>query len=391
VITTIVSILLSRELGAEGRGVVSWMMAFAGFGAVCVVLGLGAALKKYVVKMPERTSGFISSSIIVVLLSLLVFMPILYFGGQMMPIVKAHQSLFICALVMIPYLAFSNLFNEALIGLGHGLHYNKLYIIEKGINIILNISLLALAFVQPVPVMAAYMFAVLCRFAVSIKFMRPHIKQRPTCAEFWGNFGVMRKLVFSSYFGNLAMYFAGSWLTIALGLMSNTKELGYFVIAKTLTDAGLMFPTALAAFVLPQLAKENEQAARERTIKYILIFAFALVCLIALPMFLFPHFIINLLFGSAFISAASCLPVLAAGMVFAGVILVVNPIIASHHKEHRVMINSGILAFSIVLLTFVFKGSLNAITASYIYTAAYMLGLVVSLILVFMQKPKRQQ
>ena len=385
VITTIISIFLSRALGLEGRGVVSWMIAFSNFGSICVVLGLGAALKKYMIKMPENSSGLIASGLIAIIASLIFFLPIFYYYGSITQMAREHHTIFLYALLMIPLLAFSNLFNEILVGLGRGLHYNILYIIEKITNSSLNIALLIWGMVFPVAVMAVYMCAVILRLSAGVKFLRPHILHLPKLAELRSNYRIMRPLIVSSYFSNLTMFFANSWLTIALGLMSSSKELGYFAVAKTLTDAGLMFPSALATFILPQMEKEKE-CKRTRTVTHILIFAFALIFLIALPMFLFPQFIIHLLFGTAFMHAADCLPVLAIGMISAGIILVTNPIIASHHREHRLIINSSLLAICIAALTMLYRGSLDAILASYIYAFSYMLGMIISLFILYLNK-----
>lgn len=377
--TTIVSILLSRALGLEGRGIVSWMMAFSSFGSACVVLGLGQASKKYIAKMPTRASSFIVFDLVAMVLSLMIFMPILYHYGLKAQIAQNNYPVFLIALLMVPYLAFSGLFNEILIGLGRGLHFNILFVIEKSVNILFNIFLLIFGFATPIAVIAIYMFAVFTRLGVGIKYIRPYVNNLPNRKELSDNFRTMRKLIFSSYFANLAMFFSSVWLTIVLGIISPTKELGYFVVAKTLPDAALMLPSALAAFTLPHVAKQATLAGRKQAVKHIFGFAIVLTILLALPLLFFPELIILLLFGKEFQPAAECLPLITTGMMGGSMILVANQIIASQHREGLLVMNSGVLALSIAVPVLLLHNHLTAVHAAYIYAISYIIGMSVSL------------
>src|ERR1700722_8176533 len=71
--STIVTILISRKLGVDNRGIVSWMIAYSGFGAMCAALGMGQAAKKYIAQMPHHASAFILVDLILLGISLLFF------------------------------------------------------------------------------------------------------------------------------------------------------------------------------------------------------------------------------------------------------------------------------------------------------------------------------
>jgi O-antigen/teichoic acid export membrane protein len=145
-----------------------------------------------------------------------------------------------------------------------------------------------------------------------------------------------------------------------------------------LTDAALILPNALAAFVLPHLSKNHTAKKYKQTVWQILLFAFAITALAALPMLVFPETIIHILFGTAFAPAADCLPILALGMISAGMVIVANPIMASRRQEKRLMINSGILAACMALLTYMFRNDLTALNAAYIFSISYTIGMLIS-------------
>lgn len=377
--STVVSVLISRALGVDNRGIVSWMLAYSGFGSICVTLGMGQAVKKYIAKLPHHAPAFIAVDLIILAISLLLFLPLLYYYGISAPIARHNPVIFLLALLLVPYLAFAGILNEILIGLGKSLHFNLLYVIEKCVNMALNISLLAFGWVYPLVVVATYMTAIFFRLVVGIGFIRPYIRRPPTRQELWEAFRIMRKLIFSSYFSNLTMYYCSILLTIVMGIMATSKELGYFSIAKFVTDQALMLPGTLASFTLPQLAKEKTLAGQKRAKEHILMLTLAMLLVLALPLFFFPATITRLLFGEAFMPAAPCLHILAIGMIASGMIGVANSIIASQHQERLLMLNSGTLVLCITLFTLLFHNDLTAVTASYIHSGAHIIGMIVAL------------
>lgn len=388
--STVMSVLISRTLGVDNRGIMSWMFAYSGFGSIFVALGMGQAIKKYIVIMPHHTSAFILVDVILLIISLLLFLPALYYYGLSAPIARQNSGLFLLALLFIPYLAFSGILNEILIGLQKNLHFNLLLLTEKITQLILNLALLAFGWVTPTAVVACYMIAVLCRVIAGIGFIRPYIRGLPSRRELWDAFLVMRKLIFSSYFSNLAMCYCGSLLTIVMGMTTTSTELGYFSIAKFVTDQALMLPGTLATFTLPQLAKEQTAEGRKKTKQHIIMLTLVMLLALALPMFIFPAFIIHLLFGQAFMPAAPCLHILAIGMIASGIIGVANSIIASQHQERLLMLNSGALALCITLFALLFSHDLNAVTASYIHSGAYVIGMIVALAIIIRTSKQRE-
>ena len=193
---------------------------------------------------------------------------------------------------------------------------------------------------------------------------------------------MMRELMFSSYFCNLANSYSGILLTITLGIVASAKELGYFSVAYMLIGFGLLAPSILGYYALPHLAKEKNKTEHVRKKRNILMLVFSGMTVMALPLLLLPEFIIHTVFGAAFMPASQCLPIMAVGMVAAGIIMVTQSIIASQHRERLLVVSSGSLALAISLLTFFLRDHLTAVNAAYIYTASYVFGMIVSLAII---------
>src|SRR5690348_682118 len=72
-----VSVMLTRTLGVEGRGAVSWLFNYSAIGAVMTGLGMGMASKKYIAKTPQQAHVFLALDGLLLMASAMLFMPIL--------------------------------------------------------------------------------------------------------------------------------------------------------------------------------------------------------------------------------------------------------------------------------------------------------------------------
>ncbi|MDE3016702.1 MAG: hypothetical protein KGI29_07305 [Pseudomonadota bacterium] len=383
-LSMLVSIAVSRTLGVDGRGAVSWMLAYSGFGMTFAVMGMGQASKKYIAKMPVHTPVFIVLDGIVLSASLVIFLPLLYWYGASSPLGQRHPHIFLIALLLVPCLAFSSLINDLLIGLGKSLHYNLLTVIEKCSNLVMALSLIALKRITPLTVVIIFTLSVWCRLGAGIRYIKPHVTHLPSRLELHDAFRLMRGLIFSAYFCNLAMYYSGIAVTIVLGFASSSQDLGDFSIVKLLTDAAQIVPVALANYSLPMLSQESSRGKFAREKLHLIMLTIVTMLVIALPFFLFSQTIVSVLFGTGFISAAPCLRIMAIGLAASGVLMVIQSIIASQHQEWLLMVSSGFLALCVTLFTAFAYHDMSAVTAAYVYAASYTLGMAFSLLMVFL-------
>ncbi len=377
--SVLVSVLITRKLDVEGRGIVSWIMAYSGFGMIFVVLGIGQASKKYITQMPNQTSVFIFLDLIMLGASMLFFMPLFYIYGLHSSLAQQNHEVFLLGLMMVPYLAISSLISDVLIGLGKSLHYNVLHIIEKSMIVILSLLLILGDWVYPVTVIAMGVIALLLRIAIGTGYIKPYIHGVPSWKDLKEAFHLMRKLILSTYFCSVASYYTSALLTIVLGAAVSARELGYYSIARFVVDTMQILPGSLGVYTIPFLVKETTKLGYEKTKRQILILTSICVVGIAIPSLIFPQLIISVLFGESFLPASKCVQIMAIGMMAFGITSVCIPIIVAHHKETFIVICYLVPALSATLFTLLFRHELDAVMASCIYSMTYLIGMILPL------------
>ena len=159
VLSALVSIVISRTLGVESKGVLSWMMASSTFCLVIIEFGIGAPLLKNLARRPGESSTFILLNFIILSGASLIALPAIYYFARSLPMAQHNPALFIIALFLAPFMAISTIFNNTLVSLGRNLHYNLLFSVEKSVTIFLSLFLIATGYVQPFTVIIAF-FAV---------------------------------------------------------------------------------------------------------------------------------------------------------------------------------------------------------------------------------------
>jgi O-antigen/teichoic acid export membrane protein len=191
---------------------------------------------------------------------------------------------------------------------------------------------------------------------------------------------MVRKLVFSAYASNIATYYTATLPTIMLGITSSANELGYFSLARLIVDFGALIPGVIATYALPLLMTEQVRIKYKQTLWHILILAATSMVLTTFPIAYFSDVIVDFLFGSDFIPSGKCLHTMSLGIFAAGMVMVIQAIIASQQHETLLVLNAFMLAFFMTALTFVFYGHLNSQTMSWIYSGGYLFGMVFSLL-----------
>jgi O-antigen/teichoic acid export membrane protein len=379
IFSTLASILVTRALGTQGRGTIAWIMAYIGFGVTFAILGIGAASKKYVAKAHDQAPVFIVLNFIILSFSSLFFMPVFYFYGASSPVAQQNPLLFLLGIVMIPLMALSGLLTEIMVGLDKGLHYNVVCTAEKIFYVILSLILVASGHISPITLFLAFAAGVVCRLTISIIYIKPHMRYFPSIAQMRAAFRSMRTLVFTSYFSNLAMNYTSGLLTIVLGLVVTTRELGYYSTARFVVDTSHMFPATVALYTLPRLLQEKTQQGFVRTIRHILSLTFLGTAVIAVILYFFSDLIVAIVFGPDFMPAAECMKIMGIGMVAFGITSVCQAIITGHHQEMWVPVSAGALALATTVLTLLYRDQLSAVSASWIYSGTQIIGMLVAL------------
>lgn len=378
--TTVATILVSRQLGLEGRGTASWLMNFAFVGFTCAALGMGNASKKYVAKMPELVPACAVLNLLLLGVSLCFFLPVFYAYGGDYPVPQHDRHAFIAALCLIPGLALSSISAEMMIGAGRFLHINVLMAVEKVLHVALSAALLLSGLVSPVNVIIIYGLCVLARIVLSAYYLAPHLRTLPTRHELRHAFRMMRKLLLSAYVSSIASYYSTFFLTLTLGVVSSVRELGYFAVVKLLVDNVMNLVWSLHSFAIPQLARQRSEESYQKTKWHIVMLISVVMVAGVLPLYLFSDWIMLFLFGEEFAEAGRVLHIIAPGIVAAGIGAVLNAIIATQPKEYLYMLSPLCTAACMTVLVVYFRDSLDSVRAAYIYNSAYIIGMLVALL-----------
>lgn len=377
----IVSVLISRALGVEGRGALSWMVAYSGIGMTFASLGVGRVLRKYIPRYPEKAPIFSVMGLLLCLFGIIVVSPFLYEYGNSLAITQEYHYSYLLLFLLWPLWVIGNLQGEALIAFKKGLHFNVIFIVEKCTYALLCTILLFMSGISPASVLGVYIIAGLLKTAMGFAYLKPQVHYRPSFRELKNVFCMSHKLITSSYITQIMGYYSSAVLTVLLGAAISPMELGYFSTARLLTDSILFVPSTMAAFALPQFSQKQEPDDYQRLKKRMLILSALATLLPAVFMFIFPSSIIHILFGKAFLPAGHCLRIMSVGMVAIGIIGMAQSIIISGKNELILMASTGMQLLCITALMFLFGDRMDAITASYIYSATYVITMIVTLAL----------
>ena len=379
VFSSVISIIITRYLGASGRGISSWAMSYSVMWVNFIMLGTGVASKKYINIIPEMTNSIIVFDLLLMGIGLVIGMPIFYHFANIYPIFLQNRNIYVMSLLLVPAMCATNILSDLIVGLGKTLHYNKLLVIERGTNVGLNALVLLVGLTSPLTFMLTYFIAIICRICISATYIIPHIHRFPKWNELVLTFKTMYKLIFSAYYCNLMNYFTGTIILLTLGTTSTAKDIGYYITPGFIIGNLLMLPSTLAMYLLPQMAKERKQHGKTVTKWYlILTFIFIFMTLVAILTYVFSDFMIYFLFGKEFMQSAQCLRIMTVGMVSIGLINVGQAIISSQHKEWLIILDQTAAAICMAILVFHYRHSLNAINAAYIYSATYLFAVCVS-------------
>lgn len=390
VVGAVVSVFVTRELEIEGRGAVSWLVAFATSGAVIGMVGTAQATKKFISLDVQRAQAYVAFSGVLLMAGLLITVPIIYFYGMDLSVPSRYPLAFALALALVPLMAISLWLNDTLVGLGKALHSNMTMIVEKGLLALLNIALLLSGHVSIIAIMSVFFVALFMRVLVSVRYLRAMWAPLPSIDVLRDVCVRMYRDVLSSYITTICMRYANLCPIIALGLFAPVRELGYFAVARLVIENVLMIPTAIASFTLPQIAQKNTPQDKYRSKTHIIGLTFVVMLACAVPLYYFAPALVHVLFGSSFAWSAHCLQIAMFGMVANGIYMVQNQLISVQTRASAFVVAPLSVALCATGLLWRMRDDLTATQVAWIYSISYMIGLAVSfLILLADRSPRR--
>lgn len=311
----VATILVARALGPTGRGLYAVAMAIGMIGIQFGCLGLHTSNVYFVSRNQVDLPNLVGNSLVVSLVigAMAIAGSYAVFGAWPW-LAPLHGALLLLGLLWIPvgiaYLLLQNL----LLGVNEVSAYNRTEVINRVAALFMIVCLVAghrlspaLAFAAGLVSMTAMLGVIVARLArvanaapgISLKFFRVNLA-----------YGLR------AYFGAFFCFLVLRSDLLLVKYLRGAESAGYYSIAVTMADYIAILPTVIASLLLPKLSATENVHQKYLQMKKALLGTFAIVTpLLTLSAVLAP-WVVNILFGKAFVPSVSPYLWLMPGILF---------------------------------------------------------------------------
>lgn len=306
----LVSVILARFLGPVDFGYLNFSIAFVYVFLVISNLGLEPVLIREITLSPEKrqklvsTSFFMRSGASIVLYLLCVFLA-KYFN----PDINTTLLIFIIGTQIIFQITdvFFTVFMAEI--------NSKYVVLAKNVGFLIS-GLVKILFVFLKMKLAYFAVATSIEFLICLIFITWYLynKTDVRIRLDYFDFGLAKKLIRSSYPLILSSIFYVVYTKldqVMLGYLSSSAEVGYYAVASKLSEVWYFIPAAIANSFYPELVRlhrDNKEAFKKLIVNLMTaLVSFAIVLSVFFT--LFSEFLITLLYGETYQSAAPILTI----------------------------------------------------------------------------------
>lgn len=310
----VTSVLVSRSLGPDGRGVVAVAGAVTAIGIQLGNLGLHASSTWAVAQrralLPALTANALVASLTIGIVEAGIVVALLIIAPGLVPL---EGAVLIVAMIGIPIGLTHLLFGNLLIGLERIRDYNLLEVGTKGISVIVTIGIVAAGLATPIVFLVAGL--VLLVGALIVVFVRlRHLSETPVRPS-WSVFAEFGRFGLKAYFTALISFLVIRLDLILIELLQGTADAGQYSIAVACADLVYMLPVVVGTLLFPRLSRMSDAAEQVRYARQVLVSTGALMTTGAIVAALLAAPIIITLYGSAFAPAVPAFIWLLPGIV----------------------------------------------------------------------------
>jgi len=338
----IVSVLVARTLGPEGKGQLSVLQQVPGVLMVLLNFGLAYSNFYFVGRRKQPAGEALGNSILVALAAGIVGAPIVWLLtiGPLAVVPNLPASGAIVAAVLLPI----SLVASFAVSVGNGLGLLKkaslANMIATGLTLLLVLAAYALDALNVTAVLAISAVTGVTSMGFVIAAMRPLLGR---LSVRMAAFRESAKYSVKSYLGNLAGYLNYRLDIILVGYLAGAASVGVYSIAVTFAELMWYVPNALATSIQAKtmsVDKDDAVAIAARTSR-LTSALMLLVCVVAAALIM-P--IISVFYGAAFMPAVVPFLLLLPGVWTMGVAKIMSGYLAGHGKLYP-----GVAAVSALL------------------------------------------
>jgi len=319
----VTSILVTRTLGPEGRGLYASAAAVAAIGVQFGTLGLQSSNTFYVSREPHTLPVLVANSLIVSLVCGGAVSGLLWVLTLVSPdTLTLRGSLLALTLIGIPigiaYLLLQNL----LLGTGETRPYNLIELAIRACTVAAIGTVLVARTVSATAILAIVLLAPLVGIVWALARLLRRAAETPIPSV--TSFIQHVRYGLKAYVAGFGTYIVLKADLLVVNSLLGAEQAGYYAVASGLADLLYMLPTAVGAIIFPRLAaltdRKEQWRIAGRSVRGLTAMMAALTATAAMA----AGPLIKTLYGPAFLPAAAPFRMLCGSMVFFGANTVVS-------------------------------------------------------------------
>lgn len=362
------SVVISRILGPEGRGMYAVAFTFTALGIQFGCLGLSSSIIYFASRDPSTVPKLLGNTLMVcfglggigVLLAWIIF----FYFPHLSPV---HGPLLVIALLGIPFGLAYLLFQSVFLGIQQVGVYNKITLGNRLLMLAMIGLLIYLHVVVVETVFAVSVVATVLGFGWTYYRLRNDVKAPPqlSVSLFKKTFDYGLRAYLSGFFAFLVLRVDLLMVKHMLGI----SQTGYYSVAGTMADILYLFPAAVASILYPKLSAMSSDKEKVKITKRIAALTISIMTASAIVAIMLAAPLLRVIFGEKFMPALPAFHVLAIAIIFFGVNNIFSIGLASMNFPWfavYIWLIAAILNIGLNLFLIPWKGILGASIASLI-------------------------
>lgn len=351
VFTIIITVIISRSLGASGQGIYSVAILFPQLLLIFTGLGLNTGVVYFMGKgeyeWKQIFGTTILSNLIISFITILIGFLIIFFGaGKFFPgIEKIYLYL---SLAIIPFLLFFNLGCQIFLGAQEIKKYNLFSIFQSGVFLILTALLLFLMNFGITVTILSQIFS----FILAILFMWFVTKKITNGVNLKPNFLYLKEsLIYGLkiHSGGIFDFLHSRVDLFFINFFINPLSTGIYFVAVKLSEGVWLFSSSASTILFPRVASEKDPEKMKNFTPLVCRNVLLISFLIIIFLFLISGWLINFLYSNEFADSILPFRILLFGVFALSGWHIIGIDLSARGKP---MLNTYSIAFSAVLNIF---------------------------------------
>jgi O-antigen/teichoic acid export membrane protein len=362
------SVMLTRALGVEGRGVMSWIASLLTIAAAILQFGMGQASRRFVAEDIARAGDMAVAIILAAIAGSAIILPVFILYGFSEQIAAQYQALVVIGMFAAPVMAIGLNLSEMLVALRKYRLYNAYLLTQKTANCLLVVLLVSLGIVNPTYAVCALLASYVAQTCLVIYGIRHKIKNR--LRDYAWVLNKAKSYITASYIAQLLQVVSGSAMAVLVAAIAGAKEAGLFAACMILADAARTSLNMVSMHTLPHIIKAKDAHERQKYIRHSLYITLLFSAIAAVILYATSGFVLVLLFGDEFGNGANLLKILSIALVFIAMHNTLLTIIASQYEGWKLAVSSVVLAAMVFVNSVLFIPQYGAMGGAIAYLGA---------------------